>query len=354
MAALAVTLADRGRFFFQFRTTLTLGSRGAGLPVLVKVLLIFGGIEFIIRVPVRFSAAKEIDRYQKNERKTHQVCHGPKSENMKNRTRSYGLLFAVLLSVANIASAVAPAIVLDPGHDPLHPGALGSCGEFEFSYNDKIVAAYLKKASVRIITTRDAGQPPRILKIKTGTVGEPQSRYSLKTSLQARTSLANSSKAGLFISIHHDSTASRFITKDKSLCEGRGGHTLLPDFKARNDIGFNVFIDQEPKNPYYRESLRFATLLGQELIGMGRKPSDYHYFPEDDCRSCRPVIRELGIWHQQLYVLRHVRMPAVLIEVGNIADADDEALVNSEQFREQFAQALKRAVDRYFSVAASH
>ena len=46
-------------------------------------------------------------------------------------------------------------------------------------------------------------------------------------------------------------------------------------------------------------------------------------------------------------------MPAVLVEVGNIADAEDEALVNSEQFREQFALALNRAVDRFFSVAAS-
>ena len=263
------------------------------------------------------------------------------------------LLVSILLSVANITSATSPAIILDPGHDPLYQGARGSCGEFEVSYNDRIVAAYLKTTSALVITTREAGQAPRILKLKTGDRGVPQSRYTLKTSLQARTTLANSSKAGLFISIHHDSTAARFITTDSSLCGGRGGHTLLPEFKARNDIGFNVFVDQDPNNPHYQHSLRFAKLLGQELVGLGRKPSNYHYFPEDDCRSCRPVIRELGIWHQQLYVLRHVRMPAVLVEVGNIADAEDEALINTEQFREQFAQALNRAVDRFFSVAAS-
>jgi N-acetylmuramoyl-L-alanine amidase len=39
--------------------------------------------------------------------------------------------------------------------------------------------------------------------------------------------------------------------------------------------------------------------------------------------------------------------------VGNIADAADEALINSDQFRAQFAQALNRAVERYFSVAAN-
>jgi N-acetylmuramoyl-L-alanine amidase len=270
---------------------------------------------------------------------------------MKNRTRCTCLLVAVLLSIATMVNAKAPTIILDPGHDPLYRGALGSCGEFEFVYNDRIVTAYLKTTSERVITTRDAGQPPRILKLKTVADNVPQSRYTLKTSLKARTTLANSTKAGLFISIHHDSTASRFITPDKSICQGRGGHTLLPEFKARNDIGFNVFIDGDPKNPQYQQSLRFATLLGQELIGIGRKPSNYHYYPEDDCRSCRPVIRDLGIWHQQLYVLRNVRMPAVLVEVGNIADAEDEALVNSEKFREQFAQALKRAVDRYFAEA---
>jgi N-acetylmuramoyl-L-alanine amidase len=272
---------------------------------------------------------------------------------MKNRSRLTCLLVSVLLGVANMANATAPVIILDPGHDPLYPGARASCGEFEFSYNDRIVAAYLKTTSARVITTRDADQSPRILKPKTGKGGVLQGKYTLKNSLQARTALANSSKAGLFISIHHDSTAARFITADPSLCQGRGGHTLLKEFKARNDIGFNVFIDHDPKNPHYRHSLRFASLLGKELMAIGRKPSNYHYFPEDDCQSCRPVIRELGVWHQKLYVLRHVQMPAVLIEVGNIADAEDEALINSEAFREQFVQALNRAVDRYFSVAKS-
>ena len=272
---------------------------------------------------------------------------------MKNRSRLSSLLLSALLSIANMATATAPVIILDPGHDPLYPGARGSCGEFEFSYNDKIVATYLKTTSARVITTRDADQPPRILKPKTGKGGVLLGQYTLKTSLQARTTLANARKAGLFISIHHDSTAARFITADPSLCQGQGGHTLVKEFKARNDIGFNVFIDQDPKNPNYQRSLRFAGLLGKELIAIGRKPSNYHYFSEDDCQSCRPVVRELGVWHQKLYVLRHVQMPAVLIEVGNIADAEDEALVNSEPFREQFAQALNRAVDRYFSVAKS-
>lgn len=60
MATLAIVFADRGGFFFQFGATFALGGRGATLSVLVKVLLIFGGIEFIIRVPVGFCAAKEI------------------------------------------------------------------------------------------------------------------------------------------------------------------------------------------------------------------------------------------------------------------------------------------------------
>ena len=272
---------------------------------------------------------------------------------MNNRTGLFCLLVLVLLIVTKTVSAGTPVIILDSGHDPLHRGAQGSCGEFEYVYNDKVVEAFVRTASTRVVTTRDAGQPPRLLKSKRHVDAVPQKQYTLKDSLQARTTLANSSQAGLFISIHHDSTAARFITADLSLCDGRGGHTLLPEFKARNDIGFNVFVDEDPKNPYYQHSLRFATLLGKELMALGRKPSSYHYFPEDDCRSCRPVIRELGIWHQQLYVLRHVHMPAVLVEVGNIVDAEDEALINAENFREQFARALNRAVDRYFSEEAS-
>ena len=41
-------------------------------------------------------------------------------------------------------------------------------------------------------------------------------------------------------------------------------------------------------------------------------------------------------------------MPAILIEVGNIIDTDDEAKVNNEQFRLEFTRVIQSALDHYF------
>lgn len=268
---------------------------------------------------------------------------------MNNRIGGYRVLAAGLLFVSVMAKAAATIIILDSGHDPLYPGARAACGKLEHLYNDKVVAAFLKATTARVLLTRDPGQPPRPFKLIRSADGNSKLRYTLKASLQARTDWANSNNGRLFISIHHDSVASRFITADKNLCDGKGGHRLLPEFRKKHDIGFNVVIHQDEKSPYYRDSLRFARLLGNELLALGRKPSGYHYFPEDECRTCRPVSSELGVWHQSLYVLRQVQMPVVLIEVGNIVDVEDEAEINTDQFRRDFARALAQAVTIYFA-----
>ena len=52
----------------------------------------------------------------------------------------------------------------------------------------------------------------------------------------------------------------------------------------------------------------------------------------------------MGIIHKDVAVLRDTRCPAVLIEVGNIADGGpggDEAKINTSAFRESLAAAIK-------------
>jgi N-acetylmuramoyl-L-alanine amidase len=268
---------------------------------------------------------------------------------MKCRLHAALGLAAALLYGCSLVGAAQPLIILDPGHDPVYPGALGTCGESEYVYNDRIVAAYRPLSSYAVKVTREAGASPWGLRHPLQAVKTDVAPYSLKASLQARVDFANTHRGDVFISIHHDSVPLRHITTRSDLCDGKGGRTLLPAFKEKHAIGFNVFILQDENNPYYRDSLRLAKLLGEALRSMGRPASSYHYFPEDDCRSCRPVISDAGVLHQDLFVLRHVRMPAVLIEVGNIVDAEDEAHINTESFRRAFGQTINRAVEAYFS-----
>ncbi len=65
---------------------------------------------------------------------------------MKYRLHAALGLAAALLYVCSLVGAAQPLIILDPGHDPVYPGALGTCGESEYVYNDRIVAAYERPA----------------------------------------------------------------------------------------------------------------------------------------------------------------------------------------------------------------
>ncbi len=244
------------------------------------------------------------------------------------------------------SGAAAQRVVVDPGHDPLHAGAIGTCGEPEYRYNDRLVASFIEAFPERVALTRAPERAPHRLE-RSGARGK-SAAFTVRESLAARTDFATEQQADLFISIHHDSTAARWITRDRRLCGGRGGRLLRSSFRRAHQIGFNIFVHHDATQPQFENSVRFARLLAQELMRIGRLPSNYHTPEVDDCRSCRPIDEAMGIWHQSLYVLRHAPMPAVLVEVGNIVDAEDEAIISTPEFRTAFARALKRAIDQYF------
>jgi N-acetylmuramoyl-L-alanine amidase len=41
-------------------------------------------------------------------------------------------------------------------------------------------------------------------------------------------------------------------------------------------------------------------------------------------------------------------MPAVLIETGVIVDVEDEAVISSQPFKDQFAMMLAESIDEFF------
>jgi hypothetical protein len=248
----------------------------------------------------------------------------------------------VLLFFCNFAHGF--FVVLDSGHDPKFTGAKGNCGKNEVNYNDELVQEIVSKSNFQYHLTRQYGET-----LAHWVSNQPLPKaMTLNDSLQARTSIANRSQGDLFISIHHDSNSKRFIEFDRSLCSGRGGKKLNAAFLKKHRIGFNIFINENIDNEKGKASLEFAKILGQRLVNMNRTSSDYHYQPEDDCKSCKPLVAELGIWSQNLFVLRETFMPAVLIEVGNIIDTQDEALISSALFKANFSELLNLSVQEYF------
>jgi hypothetical protein len=239
------------------------------------------------------------------------------------------LIVIVLVAISFQVFASEPIVVLDSGHDPIHRGAKAVCGKYEVEYNDSLVSFIVEDKRIASILTRYKNRPPNSIL---------SSSYGVIDSLRARVA-AVPADALLFISIHHDSVAERYIEFDDKLCFGAGGRKINQNFKSQFSIGFNIFVYDDGSDRY-RKSLAFAKIISAKLLELGRNPSNYHFPEFDDCKSCRPVYADLGIWHQNLYVLRENPSPAVLIEIGNIIDVDDENVSSSVDFKKSFARIL--------------
>jgi N-acetylmuramoyl-L-alanine amidase len=230
-----------------------------------------------------------------------------------------GIGFAAALLA--LSAQAAPLIVLDPGHNPGQGGATSIQDTREVTYNDRFVgelAPALKQAGWRVTVTRQPAQHIDLL---------------------ARARLANRLHAAVFLSIHHDSAQLQDLKKVQR--NGLTGYeTTVPI------AGYSLYVSG--KNAQYAKSLQLATLLGQELRSLGRPPTLYH--AEKIPGENHPLLnRHLGIYrYDDLAVLHHTAMPAVLLEVGVITDRKDEAYVANAVNRKKMIEKIVAALQDYY------
>jgi N-acetylmuramoyl-L-alanine amidase len=240
-------------------------------------------------------------------------------------------LAALLLSLLTVPPAGAPAkhlVFLDPGHTPRHPGAVGAAGVAEVTYNDAAVEV-LAKALV------ESGE------LRTQLSRQPGEEIALRK----RAELANQAHADVFIAVHHDSANERYL--ETVQIDGKVGHRALPALRQRFNLGFSLFVSE--KNPRFQDSLRLARAIGTELLALGRTPSTHHteVVPNEGRTFLDP---KLGVYrYDDLNVLEHAQMPALLIEVAVIVDEQELAYVDAPESRAQLAKAVTRAVQSYFA-----
>ncbi len=201
-------------------------------------------------------------------------------------------------------------LVLDPGHSPESPGAVSCDGTPEYRYNNALVAyiaasmAYL--TDVRVTRTKGIND-----------------EISLKERVR------DTAGKDLFISVHHDSVQPRFLNG-----QGRNGGRC-----SHKASGFSLFVSR--KNPFFKESLAAATILGQSLLDQGLRPTLHH--AEPIAGENRPLLDgKLGIYaYDELTVLKEARSPAVLLEAGVIVNPVDEKNIRRGEFKEIVARAIK-------------
>ena len=248
------------------------------------------------------------------------------------------LLPLILLLIFNTIGHTETLLILDSGHDPKFKGAISSCGTPEFELNDNIVHLISKNKEIQIILTRNKNEPPPVI---------DKNNFNNIQSLKSRINISNQyENNAVFISIHHDSVSERYLEFITDLCGEFGGKKINDEFKKQFQIGFNIFLYEE-KTDRYKQSLILAKIIGTKLIAMNQIPSNYHYPTSDDCKSCKPIDLELGIWHQNLLVLRENKIPAILIEAGNLMDPDDFKKITSESYKKKFGSLIIESIKEF-------
>lgn len=224
------------------------------------------------------------------------------------------LLLLIMASQGSMEENLANAaqIILDPGHGPSMSGAISCTGEKEYKYNDQLVKA-VKSALDRHNLDSEITRKP-----------------NQNMSLLER--IRNTKDAQLFISLHHDSVQPQFVSQ----IDGKPTSTRAQ--------GYSLFVSR--KNRFFKESLRTARLIAQNLYRMGLRPSKHHG-EKIKGENREPLDERLGIYaFDDLVVLKNSQCPALLVEAGVIVNPEDEKLVRTQKYKQQFSRAIANALTR--------
>ena len=182
-------------------------------------------------------------------------------------------------------------IVIDPGHGGRDPGAISPNGTREKDINLSIslkAEKALKDLGYNVLMTRNTDE---------------------YIGLYERTDLANNNYADIFVSFHANSFGNKDI---------RGIQVLYCPAQK----GANKDMDQYP----LAKSIMDELLKGTGAVDKGI------------------------IQRPDLAVLRTSNMPAVLIEVGFLTNAEEEKLLKTEEYQNKIVQSVIKGIENYFEI----
>jgi N-acetylmuramoyl-L-alanine amidase len=213
-------------------------------------------------------------------------------------------------------------IVIDAGHGGHDPGAkVRGLTEAELTLDialrlEKLLA---KQSGVDVVLTR---------------------RSDAYVPLEERTAIANESGADLFLSIHANAS---------DAAAARGIETYFLNFApnpeaeaiaARENASSSKTMRNLPDivkaiamNNKIDESRDFATMVQSSL--------------HDKLRGVNKQIRNLGVKQAPFMVLIGATMPSILSEISFLTNKQEGALLKTEKYRQQIAEALFEGVMRY-------
>jgi len=211
-------------------------------------------------------------------------------------------------------------ITVDPGHGGDDEGVKGAAGAKEkdltLSVARRLKTAIEGRLGIRVLLTRDDDR---------------------NVPIDERTAIANNNKADLFISVHVNGSMRRSASGAAIYCAAfdeaadgaapSGGAERLPTFGGGlRDIELVPWDLAQTR--HIDQSTAFAAILEQHLRG---------HVPIADTPVDRAPLR----------VLESPNMPAVLVELGYLTNAEQEKLITGDTFQNAFVQAVYDAVVRF-------
>ena len=225
----------------------------------------------------------------------------------------YNLIFLTLflfLSVAASGNGKKFIVIIDPGHGGTDPGAVGA-----ISYEKDINLDVAKKLGDLI---KNNHKDVKVLYTRTD---------DKKLKLKDRAEFANRQNADLFISIHTNSMENKRTKGTETYIYGIPSEKKAIDVEKRENVGNIVANGNETSNENFQKN----RLLAQEIQNAFKKGNRINK----------------GVKKARFVVLKHTKMPAVLVEIGYISNKSEEKYMNSVAGQKAIAQSIYTAFSNY-------
>ena len=213
-------------------------------------------------------------------------------------------------------------VVLDPGHGGYDPGAqTGTLTESALVLDiaTRLEARLEAETDIEVILTRrdDAYLP-----------------------LRARTDVANSVGADLFLSIHANAASDRSAGGIETYYLDLATDPDAQRVAARENASFREGMHDLPTlvrsitmRNKQDESRDLAETVQRNLVGA--------------MRELHPGVQDLGVKQAPFVVLIDANMPSVLAEISFLTNQEDAAFLATDAYRDQIADALLRSILEY-------
>lgn len=224
-----------------------------------------------------------------------------------------------------------PLVMLDPGHGGKDPGAIGISGTYE-----KQVAL---ATAFELRRQLEAGGHYRVELTRGRDIFVP---------LEERVAKAQERGASLFVSMHADALSDHSVRGASVYTLSTHASDAQTAALAQRENSADRFGGPVWHNTSPEVARILASLVRQETrVGSGRLARSMVGCLDRDVPMLPNPERHAGF-----VVLKAADIPSVLVEMGFMSNPTDEAELRRPQHRTLVAEAMKRAVDAYFTAMA--